>query len=53
MMEVEDMAGKRNVNVPDYGKIVIYPGNYDNGTRRRLYELMRRLGIPIIYERYG
>lgn len=47
------MAGKTKVNVPDYGKIVIYTGNYDNGTRRRLYELLKKLGIPIIYERYG
>jgi hypothetical protein len=52
-MEADNMAGKKNVSVPDYEKIVIYPGTYDLDTRRRLYMLMRKLGIQIIYERYG
>jgi hypothetical protein len=47
------MAGKKDVYVPDYEKIVIYPGTYDLEKRRRLYKLMRKLGIQIIYERYG
>jgi len=47
------MAGKKKVSVPDYEKVVIYPGNYDVTTRWRLYKLLKRLGIPIIYERYG
>ena len=47
------MAGKRNVNVSDYEKIVIHPGEYDQNTRKKLYQLMKRLGIQVIYERYG
>ena len=47
------MAGKKTINVPDYGKIVIYPGYYDPETRKRLYDLLRSLGIPIVYERFG
>jgi hypothetical protein len=53
ILEAKNMAGKRKVCVPDYEKIVIYPGSYDLDTRSRLYKLMHKLGIQIIYERYG
>jgi hypothetical protein len=53
ILEAKNMAGKKKVSVPDYEKIVIYPGSYDLDTRSRLYKLMHKLGIQIIYERYG
>ena len=37
----------------DYDKIVIYPCDYDGGTRQKLYEKLRELGVRFDYEQYA
>ncbi len=36
----------------DYEKIEIYPNDYDKKTRKKLYHLLRTLGIRFEYEHY-
>lgn len=37
----------------DFEKIVIYPEDYDEKTRKRLYDQMRALGVTFFYEKYS
>ena len=43
----------REVQYPDYERIVIYPEDYDIGTRQKLYSLLGKLGVRFMYEHYS
>lgn len=44
---------RKRERVPDYEKIVIYPMDYDEKVRAKLFRVMKRIGVQVRYETYS